>query len=275
MLSLAALVAEHAYWFYRNFWKRGDYQRYHPIVYMFLPYGRVVMVHCVLLLGALLVEFLSLPTAIVGLLLIGLKLGPELVAVRFNEAMGEPPATAEMLEQRAAAERAKLDAFVEQQPPRYIPWSFRGRALGVSWFIYLWGGMAFGIGTVVIVGFGRAEGISPLLLIMSLIPLVGLAALVLTFRYRARQKRLLREGLRCEARVRSVEATHLRVNEQVRYKVTFDFDCRGAAHQATSNVYGPAVQRARLLAENGSTTRILVDPHHPERVMWVDGVLAT
>jgi hypothetical protein len=88
-ISLGALVAEHAYALYRDFYKRGDYQRTHPMLQMFLPYGRIVIVHCVLLFGAILVELLSLPTLIVAALLIVLKVGPELLAVRIGEAMRE------------------------------------------------------------------------------------------------------------------------------------------------------------------------------------------
>jgi hypothetical protein len=274
VLSLAALVAEHAFWFYRNFCRRGDYKRYHPVIYLFLPYGRVALVHCVLLFGALLVELLSLPSAIVGLLLIALKLGPELLSVRINEAMGEPAATAEQLAERAAALQDQLEAFMDQRPPRRISWFVYWRTLGASWFFYVLGVMALGIGSVVVIGAGKAEGISPLLIVMSLIPAAGLAAMVLTLRYRSQQKQLLREGLCCEARVRDVEATNIRVNGEARYKVTFEFDRHGAAHQATSNIYGPAVQRARLLAENGSSTRILVDRRDVARVLWIDCLLA-
>jgi hypothetical protein len=55
-------------------------------------------VHGVLLFGAILVDLLLLPTAIVGLLLIAAKVGPELLAVRIGEAARErrQPATGEI-----------------------------------------------------------------------------------------------------------------------------------------------------------------------------------
>ncbi len=277
VLSLAALVAEHAYWFYRNFWRRGDYKRYHPIVYMMLPYGRVAMVHCVLLFGALLVDFLSLPTAIVGLLLISLKLGPELVVVCISEQMREPagPVTDETLAQCERASREKLDAFIAQPTPRYIPWFVRRHVLGMSRFVYLWGAGCFGLGTGLVVGLAKDEGMSPLLMLISLLPLLGLVVIVFTFRNRRLKKRLLREGLCCDARLTDVDETNVRINEQAQYKATFEFKYRGLTHQATSSVYGPAGKQALAIAEAGSTTRILVDPRDVERVLWIDALLAT
>jgi hypothetical protein len=80
-LSLLALTLEHAHAFYAGFWKAGTYTRMPCVLYFFMPYGRVALVHIVLLTGAILTSFLSLPATVVGILLIIFKVGPELVTV--------------------------------------------------------------------------------------------------------------------------------------------------------------------------------------------------
>jgi hypothetical protein len=89
LLALAALIAEHAYMLYRDFWKRGDYARFPSMMYMFAPYARVAIVHCSLLLGAILSKLFSAPAIVVAVLLIVLKVGPELYAVHIGQRMGE------------------------------------------------------------------------------------------------------------------------------------------------------------------------------------------
>lgn len=83
-IALAALALEHAYSFFTDFVKRGDYKLYPPIVYFFAPYARIVLIHVVLVCGGFLAHLIGAP-AIVVVLLIPLKVALEWLTVAVKE----------------------------------------------------------------------------------------------------------------------------------------------------------------------------------------------
>lgn len=168
----------------------------------------------------------------------------------------------------------ELTEFLDQPPPRAIPATIRRGHLGFgSIFFYIWGGLFFGIGIVVVTGiFAQKNPPPPVFLIFGLFPVMGLTAIVLTYRYRRRMRRLLRDGECCDARVLDVKATNVYVNNRRRYKVTLQHRHNGLEQTATVNVYDPAVQKAFGLVKSGDSTTVLVDPGDLRRVMWIESL---
>lgn len=173
--------------------------------------------------------------------------------------------------------REDLETFLEQHPPRSIPRTVKRQYLGfVGLFLYVWGGMFFVFGSAVIIGL-VASGEMPILVALpfSLMPLIGLGAIVLTFLYRRKQKRLLTSGACVRARVTEVHTTNVTVNNQRRYKVVLQYEFEGRDLTSTINAYEPAVQKAFTLQGSTEQTRILVDPANPERTLWIDSLPTT
>lgn len=168
-----------------------------------------------------------------------------------------------------------VEAFLQQSPPRDVPREIMRQQLGYgSIFFYIWGGMFLVIGSIVTVGLATS-GELPLwaIPVMALLPLMGLVAIVLTWRYRSTKKRLLQKGNVCLARVDDLEATSLYVNNQRRYKVRMQIDLDGQEVSRTINAYGPEVERARMQIDTGEPTRILVDPLNHNRTLWIDSLV--
>jgi hypothetical protein len=77
--AIAALAFSHGFSFVRNYIGKGEIRRMHPAILMFLPYGRVAVLHVGLLAGAFAVELLGEPiVALLGLVV--LKIGFDVVA---------------------------------------------------------------------------------------------------------------------------------------------------------------------------------------------------
>lgn len=168
-----------------------------------------------------------------------------------------------------------VERFLQQSPPRDIPPEIMRQQLGYgSIFFYIWGLMFLVIGSIVTIGMA-VSGELPLWAIplLGLVPLIGLIAIVLTWRYRAARKRLLRQGNVCLAEVDDLQATSLYVNNQRRYKVKMRIDLDGREVSRTINAYGPEVERARMQIDTGQPTRILVDPLNHNRTLWIDSLM--
>jgi Family of unknown function (DUF6498) len=69
-LAVVALFISHglSYWF--NFIGRGEYRRVSPAVQMFTPYGRLVVLHITIIVGALAISFTGAPAALVAILVV-------------------------------------------------------------------------------------------------------------------------------------------------------------------------------------------------------------
>lgn len=177
---------------------------------------------------------------------------------------------------RMLISQSELQEFLQQRPPRTIPTSIRRQHLGFgSIFFYIWGGMFLVIGSAVLAGLAVDQAAPPAAIAaFSFLPLMGLTSIILAYRYRSRKRRLLRDGECREARVTDVKATNVYINNQRRYKVTLLCQDGELERPVTINAYDPAVQKAFTLAESGDATRLLVDPHDPRHVLWLDGMPA-
>ncbi len=60
-VGVAAIAASHLYSFFSNFVGTGEYRRASVMLLMFRPYGRIVLLHAAILVGALLVQMLGSP----------------------------------------------------------------------------------------------------------------------------------------------------------------------------------------------------------------------
>ncbi|QDU41459.1 hypothetical protein Mal4_58270 [Maioricimonas rarisocia] len=168
-----------------------------------------------------------------------------------------------------------VEQFLEQSPPRVVPPEIMRRQVGYgSIFFYIWGGMFFVIGSIFVIVFANSEELPGWgVLLLGLIPLMGLTAIVLTWRYRAARKRLLRQGLLCRAHVEDVQPTSVYINNQRRYKVRMRIERDGSEVEKKINAYGPEVETARMHIDNGEPTRILVDPQNENRILWIDSLM--
>jgi len=78
IVALVLLIVEHGYLFYRDYWKGGGYKRTHPVLQMFIPYPRIVVMSLAILFGGFLFVVYSLPR-FAAVVLVGLKVALELV----------------------------------------------------------------------------------------------------------------------------------------------------------------------------------------------------
>ncbi|MDQ3447952.1 MAG: DUF6498-containing protein [Chloroflexota bacterium] len=91
LLAAGALTISHAVSYYLNFIRRGEYRRVSVISQMARPYGRVVILHLTIILGAVLVATLGQPIALL-VLLVGLKTALDLALhVRSHRSAGHGP----------------------------------------------------------------------------------------------------------------------------------------------------------------------------------------
>ncbi|QEG35531.1 DUF6498-containing protein [Bythopirellula goksoeyrii] len=69
--AVLALAASHLYSYFTNFLYRGEYRRVTVQQLMFQPYGRIVVMHVAILLGAFLIVALGSPVWMLVILIIG------------------------------------------------------------------------------------------------------------------------------------------------------------------------------------------------------------
>jgi len=70
MPAVIALGASHAYSYFANYLGRGEYREANAGVLMFTPYGRVVVLHVLILVGGILIEVIGSPAAFIALLVV-------------------------------------------------------------------------------------------------------------------------------------------------------------------------------------------------------------
>jgi hypothetical protein len=92
LLAALALSISHVISYYLNFIRRGEYRRVSVMGQMARPYGRVVILHVTIILGAVLVAALGQPLALLALLVV-LKTALDLVLhLRSHRTPSGPPA---------------------------------------------------------------------------------------------------------------------------------------------------------------------------------------
>ena len=68
--AVSAIFASHAFSFVRNYLMKGEFRTISPDLLMARPYGRVVILHVVVLFGGFLVMVLHAPNAVIALLVV-------------------------------------------------------------------------------------------------------------------------------------------------------------------------------------------------------------
>jgi hypothetical protein len=69
--AVGALAASHLFSFFTNFIYRGEYRQVTVPELMFRPYGRIVILHVAILIGAMFIEFLGSPVWMLVILIAG------------------------------------------------------------------------------------------------------------------------------------------------------------------------------------------------------------
>ncbi len=72
LVALVALVISHGVSFWFNYLGHGEYRTANPMTQMYVPYGRLVVLHVTIIVGAIAISFFGAP-AIVVAILVGLK----------------------------------------------------------------------------------------------------------------------------------------------------------------------------------------------------------
>jgi len=70
LLAVVALAISHgvSYWF--NYLRLGEYKRTSPAVQMFVPYGRLVVLHVTIIIGGMAIAFTGAPAAALAILVV-------------------------------------------------------------------------------------------------------------------------------------------------------------------------------------------------------------
>jgi hypothetical protein len=70
-IAILGIVISHGISFVRNYLMRGEYRLSNPVIEMFRPYGRIVLLHVCIVIGGMLVMFAGSPTILVLLFMLG------------------------------------------------------------------------------------------------------------------------------------------------------------------------------------------------------------
>jgi hypothetical protein len=116
----------------------------------------------------------------------------------------------------------------------------------------------------------RGTRVSPFgrgIMIMLLFPLIGVLLLAGGLRLGIRGLRLLRSGAMAQGTLVSKQRTNTRINEQMVYKLTFDFvDATGSHYQTSAKTHRPET------LEDESMERVLYDPGNPSYAVLFDNL---
>lgn len=71
LAALAVLLASHGISYCTNYIAGGEYRHSHPMIEMFRPYGRIVVLHVCIIFGGIAVQFFDSPILMIVLLMTG------------------------------------------------------------------------------------------------------------------------------------------------------------------------------------------------------------
>lgn len=109
--------------------------------------------------------------------------------------------------------------------------------------------------------------------LMGLFPLVGLVILFGALRNRHHRLRILRVGKFALAHVRSIDATNVRINNQLRFRITIQLESPEVPEPLELYRHGPEVDLARRSLESSEPTGVLYDPARPSRLIILESLL--
>ena len=70
LLAVAALAISHGVSFWFNYLGRGEYRRTSPAAQMFVPYGRLIVLHITIIIGGMAIAFTGAPAAALAILVV-------------------------------------------------------------------------------------------------------------------------------------------------------------------------------------------------------------
>ena len=112
-------------------------------------------------------------------------------------------------------------------------------------------------------------------LFVLLFPAVGFTIVYFTLRSRRRLLALLSDGRFSAGRIESVEATNVRVNRELRYRVTVSFkDAAGQDRTGRYHAYGGDVLLAEKKQAEKAPIGVLYDASDPSRIFLVDELIS-
>jgi hypothetical protein len=104
-------------------------------------------------------------------------------------------------------------------------------------------------------------------------PLVGFGMVFFSLRSRRRLRAILSYGRFSSGKIESVDATNVRVNKQMQYKVQVSFQDDFADRTTYYYAYGDQATLAENKRTSGAPVGILYDPSNPSRILLVDELL--
>ena len=178
--------------------------------------------------------------------------------------------------------RADVEAFLQQPLPRTIPANIRkqmervGPTLSVYFGVVL---LALGVTTAVLAGQvavlngGLVTGPAVMAAAGLAVACLGGWIWVGALRARSQTNALLRIGQTGLARIVSLDATGVSINNEDEYKMSVEFQARGGAVLATCKIRGDAVLRAKKRMTDDKPAVILYDPRDERRFLYADTLL--
>lgn len=113
----------------------------------------------------------------------------------------------------------------------------------------------------------RVSAFGPLVLFVLIFPLIGVLLLVGGVRLGIRGLRLLQIGSEAQGTLIDKQPTSTRINEQMVYKLTFNFaDASGMRYQTSAKTHLP------YTLEDEATERVLYDPRNPHYAVLLDNL---
>ncbi|MGQ0509364.1 MAG: hypothetical protein ACT4P9_02015 [Betaproteobacteria bacterium] len=174
---------------------------------------------------------------------------------------------------KRAVLRAHLAAFLAQPVPRAPGWNLFSAAAGVHTFFFLLLGAVFaGVGG----GFAALNarsGSIPGVVFPLLFAAGGVAAIGYSLFLAVRARRLLRHGVRAQARIEALEPNGNSTNGEPDFRLRVRFQAGAQAIEADCTVTGPGTLRARTMQAEDKALSILYDPDKPEQFLFVEGLL--
>lgn len=182
------------------------------------------------------------------------------------------PTFLRLVMQSHSASAEDISEFLQQTPPRTIAGPIKRSFVGSnSLLFYIIGAAVTFVGSVLTAASSISDADTPgLVRGLLVIPVLGVTVLAATWQYRQRTLRILRNGVYCEAMIDSIVGTDRYVDNQQTYIVTFGFEWKDESKTARVNAPDLQVRHAKLLADGGTSTRILVAPGNPEKILWID-----
>ena len=176
--------------------------------------------------------------------------------------------------------RRDINSLLSQVPPRYVPPNIRGQRLGPTSALFAFlgpliavCGLAYAVaGGALAGGQWNGQRIS-FLIVGAAFALAGGLSGFFAWRYRHRNMRILRRGALASGAIESIEETDFYVGQVQQYRSHFRLVAEGREWTAECFLDKGIAKLASKYAETNSPARVLYDPDHPERILWMESLI--